>query len=177
MSRSILIPLAAAGVLSACTASAADYAYAPSYGPQPYVAPNDAHYGAPPAYVPPLNVPPLNVPNAVVLATVADPPPLRAARPGYATCRILMDRTRNGVAFTAIGEFDRPVSGDYSFTVTKRGRSGSSDLVQDGPFRARAGSTETLGNAEISVDRNGGYRAVLKVYSNGRQICRREVNS
>lgn len=170
MSRSILLPLAAAGALSACTASAADYAYAPSYGPEPYVAPYDA---APPS----VYVPPLVVPSEVVVATVSDPPPLRAARPGYATCRILTDRTRNGVAFTAIGEFDRSVSGDYSFTVTKRGRSGSSDLVQDGPFRARAGSTETLGNAEISVERNGGYRAVLKVYSNGRQICRREVNS
>jgi hypothetical protein len=122
-------------------------------------------------------VPPLVVPSEIVVATVSDPPPLRVAPRGYATCRILTDRTRNGVAFTAIGEFDRPVSGDYSFTVTKRGRSGSSDLVQDGPFRARAGSSQTLGNAEISVDRNGGYRAVLKVYSNGRQICRREVTS
>lgn len=173
MTRSIFIPLAAAGALAACSAGAQPYPETVAYAP----------VNAPPADVPQAQstsvyAAPVPSPSPPIEAVeVADPPPLRVARPGYATCRILTERTRNGVAFTAVGEFDRAVSGDYSFTITKRGRSGSSDIVQDGPFRARAGETRALGNAEISIERRGGYRAVLKVYANGRQICRREIGS
>ena len=76
-------------------------------------------------------------------------------------CDVRVIRTSRGVRFEATALSDAGASGEYEFVVTKRDRGGSSDIVQGGEYDLIAGDTQSLGGAEISVERGGGYSARL----------------
>jgi hypothetical protein len=133
------------------------YAPPPAYAPPAYAPPHDDELDGAPAYAAPS--------HAVA--------PARAA----ADCAIRVRRTSAGVDITPVATPGRAMSGDYDLVITKSGASGSSDVTQAGPFRARAGETVTLGQTELSLGRRDRYRAVLVLTEGRREICRREVRS
>jgi hypothetical protein len=93
------------------------------------------------------------------------------------TCDIIVKRTPNGVLLKAVANLSRPTEGDYSFTITKSGGGGSSDINQGGELESYAGHHE-LGSSEVSMGRGASFRATLKLISpSGREICRRTVRS
>jgi hypothetical protein len=115
--------------------------------------------------------PPLSVP-------LAPPPPATAPRHSLSrACDVIVERSRGRVVLTAVADPDRPMSGDYSFVITRSGGGNSSDIEQGGPFRSRRGETVELSSSEISLDRGSSYRATLKLTSQGREVCRRTVRS
>jgi hypothetical protein len=144
----------------------ADKTYAP---PSAYPEYNpDELDGAPRATVPPpAYVAPPPAPRAY------EPPPIRRA----ASCDIEVRSTRNGVEITPVAMLDRAVSGEYDLAIRKSGASGSSDVSQGGPFRARAGERIALGETELSLGRRDHYRATLTLFDGRREICRREIRS
>ncbi|MGD9981535.1 MAG: curli-like amyloid fiber formation chaperone CsgH [Hyphomonadaceae bacterium] len=90
-------------------------------------------------------------------------------------CDIVRTRTSRGVELRAIASSDARVAGEYEFTITKRDRSGSSDIMQSGEF-ALDGDTASLGSAEVSVSRGGGYDARLELTSLDGEICVAEAS-
>lgn len=76
-------------------------------------------------------------------------------------CDIHAVRTSRGVRFEAAALSEFAASGEYEFIITKRDRSGSSDIVQGGEYDLLAGYTQSLGIAEVSVERGGAYVARL----------------
>jgi hypothetical protein len=76
-------------------------------------------------------------------------------------CDIHAVRTSRGVRFEAAALSEFAASGEYEFIITKRDRSGSSDIVQGGEYDLLAGYTQSLGSAEVSVERGGAYVARL----------------
>jgi hypothetical protein len=110
-------------------------------------------------------------------AYVPQSPAPQLAKARGTSCNIIVQRTSNGVRLKGIADLGRAAYGDYSFVITKNGRSGSSDIDQGGPFEGRAGERIDLGASELSVGRGDGYRATLILTSGGREVCRRVVRS
>jgi hypothetical protein len=126
----------------------------------------------PPVELSPVQPPPLAVPPEP--APIPAPKPAPAVRTARAdSCDIRVEHTSHGVLLTAVANTER--SGDYSFVITKRGESGSSDINQGGPFEA--GRRIELGASEVSLDRGSSYRATLVLTSSGRELCRRTIRS
>jgi hypothetical protein len=104
--------------------------------------------------------------------------PLAAARlTKRGSCEIIVQRTSHGIRLKAVARMAEPASGHYSMVVTKRGRAGSSDITQGGPFRSSGEKDVSLSSAELSVEEASHYKAVLTLHVNDRQVCRREVRS
>jgi hypothetical protein len=162
--------------LAACSASAApNTAVTAQSGPDLAFAPETAPPQPPVADVIP---PPLIVPEAVAPAVVAPPvvapenltpAPVIKAR---FSCDIEVKRTSHGIRITPVVHADRAMAGEYSLMITKSGASGSSDINQGGPFDAARNEEIALSASEFSLERGDRYRAVLKVRSGGREICR-----
>jgi hypothetical protein len=104
-------------------------------------------------------------------------PPARATRIADPSCDILVQRTPRGVRLKAIARTADPASGHYSMVVTKRGRTGSSDITQGGPFKSAGDADVSLSSAELSVEEASNYQAVLTLHVDDRQVCRRKVQS
>ena len=94
-----------------------------------------------------------------------------------ASCDIIVQPTSHGIRLKAVARMAYPVSGHYSMVVTKRGRSGSSDITQGGPFKSSGEKDVSLSSAELSVEEASRYRAVLTLHVNDRQVCRSEIRS
>lgn len=171
----------AALVLAACSSApddTANTAVVVQSGPD-YASAYDA---LPPIDDPQLDDPRLDgAPHAPV--PVAPPAELRAPEPlpprpaavqrvASFTCDIDVDRTSHGLRVTPIVRADRAMSGEYSLVITKSGGAGSSDITQGGPFDAARGQSVRLSSSEFSLERGAKFRAVLKVRSGGREVCR-----
>lgn len=102
------------------------------------------------------------------------PAPAYAAR---AECTIAIDETRNGLRFEALARSRDAASGEYEFVLTKEDGGGSSDIVQGGAFALNAGDESMLGRSELSLERNGRYRARLTLWDNSGEVCRAERRS
>ena len=83
-----------------------------------------------------------------------------------------LPRDSNGIRVTPIVNADKSMSGEYSLTITKIGRAGSSDISQGGPFDASRGERVRLSSSEFSMERGAKFRAVLEVRAGGREVCR-----
>lgn len=134
---------------------------------------------APPVYAPELDGAPPVVPAPVTPAPLAPtaerhaPPPVVVQKvKARFSCDIDVDRTSNGIRVTPIIRADTSMSGEYSLVITKDGAAGSSDISQGGPFDAARGERVRLSASEFSMERGATFRAVLKVRSGGREICR-----
>lgn len=108
----------------------------------------------------------LDAPSAVVVTQVVAPEPIVAASynappPASVQCDVRAIRTSHGIRFEASAESNRSASGEYELVITKRDRGGSSDIVQGGEYDLGAGDEQSLGNAEVSLERGGSYEARL----------------
>ena len=99
-----------------------------------------------------------------------------AKRTASPSCNIIVQPTSHGIRLKAIARSADRLSGHYSMVVTKRGRAGSSDITQGGPFKLNGGEV-SLSSAELSVEDAAHYQAVLTIHVGDRQVCRREVRS
>jgi len=99
----------------------------------------------------------------------------RLERAADLECDIVRTRTSRGVELRAIASSDARVAGEYEFTITKRDRSGSSDIMQSGEFALDRDSA-SLGSAEVSVSRGGGYDARLELTSRDGETCVAEAS-
>jgi len=151
MSR-ILLLTAAAAAMMACTAAA------PASPPAP------APVASAPASDPPAP------PPAAPLAQISE-------RHRAPWCDVRVTPTGNGAAFEAVARADAWSAVDYELVITKRDAGGSSDIVQAGAADLPAGETQSLGLAEISLERGARYRATLTVSEAGREICSAEARS
>lgn len=118
-------------------------------------------------------------PEAPVAASQLAPPealPVVAASQVAApriSCDVRTTRTAHGVRFDATARSNGPASGEYQLVITKRDRGGRSDIVQGGEYILDGGS-QSLGNAEISLERGGGYDARLVLRDADGVACRAE---
>lgn len=88
------------------------------------------------------------------------------------SCDVTARRTGNGMLIEAHAFADRSVDGEYSLTITKSGRAGSSDISQGGALSLAAGEEVMLGQNEISVERGARVRALLTIHDDRGEICR-----
>lgn len=107
---------------------------------------------------------------------VAPPEPAYAA-PASADldCDIIRTRTSHGVELRAVASSGASIAGEYEFVITKRDRAGSSDIMQSGEF-VLDGDSASLGSAEVSVARGGGYDARLELTSFDGKTCVAETS-
>lgn len=92
-------------------------------------------------------------------------------------CEIQAFHEGNGTTLTGTFHSEAPVSGTYSFKVTGRGSSGSSNISQGGEFEAAQGEDVELGNVMMSSP-GGIFDAVLEVTIDGRTVdCRKRVGA
>ena len=91
---------------------------------------------------------------------------------GSRDCRIIS--TENGGMLHLAASFTAPsaMTGEYHFSVTGSGSSGSSQISQGNAFRAGMGETLTLGSVSLSPGKI--YDARLKIVSEAGEIwqCR-----
>jgi hypothetical protein len=91
-------------------------------------------------------------------------------------CDIRAVRTAHGVRLEASAVSEGGASGEYEFVITKRDRGGSSDIVQGGEYDLIAGDMQSLGSAEVSVERGGAYRARLVLRDMDGVACNAETS-
>ena len=103
-------------------------------------------------------------------------PPLVAASPAV-ECNILTTSTAHGVRFSAVARADAPSSGSYEFVLTKHDRNGSSDINQGGEFRLGPDARQSLGEAELNLERRSSYHARLVLWDADGEVCRAERQS
>jgi hypothetical protein len=138
-------------MLGACAANASPpQAEALTEAPA-YVAPAEVAYAAP-----------VEVAHAAPVSTDLD-------------CDIIRTRTSHGVELRAVASSGASIAGEYEFVITKRDRAGSSDIMQSGEF-VLDGDSASLGSAEVSVERSGGYDARLELTSFDGETCVAEVS-
>lgn len=157
-----MLLIASLAAISACTAAATPPVLAGA--PEPEIA-------APAAQIVALTPP----------AAFVEPQPVAQASYGEShaadiRCDVRVVRTSHGVRFEATALSDASASGEYEFVITKRDRGGSSDIVQGGEYDLLAGDTQSLGSAEISIERGGGYRAELVLRDADGVACSAEEN-
>ena len=96
-----------------------------------------------------------------------------AVRPDQGlSCEVLATSTRAGVRLEAVAHAHDGMSGEYELVITKDGAGGSSNITQGGPFDAAPGAVARLGSAEIGLERNARYRAVLTLRDVRGELCR-----
>lgn len=166
MSKHLFLLTALASVLAACSASAR------TGGNEAVIVQNgQITHSATSSHLAP---PPLNMPAPVIVEAA----PVQAKAPApRVDCDIDVRRTSNGVALEGLASFGRATDGDFSFVITKSGGGGSSDIEQGGEYDARAGEELSLGSAEFSTGRGSSWRATLKLFDGGREICRTQARS
>lgn len=109
--------------------------------------------------------------------TLAEAPAYESAAeaPASLACEIIRTRTSHGVELRAVASSHLNTMGEYEFVITKRDRGGSSDISQSGEFDIAGGQSASLGSAEISVARGGGYEAHLELTSANGETCSAET--
>jgi hypothetical protein len=100
--------------------------------------------------------------------------PLAAA--SELSCDVRAIRTSRGVRFEATALSASGAAGEYEFVITKRDRGGASDIVQGGEYDLIAGDEQSLGGAEISVERGGAYSAQLLLRDADGVACSAEAS-
>lgn len=105
----------------------------------------------------------------------ASAPTLASADAQSAWCDVRVTPTRHGAQFEALARGETPAS--YELVITKRDGGGSSDIVQSGDVDLAGGDTQSLGGAEISLERGARYRATLTLSDADGEICSTEVRS
>jgi hypothetical protein len=90
-------------------------------------------------------------------------------------CDIVRTRTSHGVELRAVASSGASIAGEYEFVITKRDRAGSSDIMQSGEF-ILDGDSASLGSAEVSIARGGGYDARLELTSFDGETCVAEAS-
>lgn len=153
-----MLLIASLAAISACTAAASPPALSGAAEPQ-LAAPE-----APSAALVAQDA----APEAVVAASYEAPPPASVQ------CDVRAIRTSHGIRFEASAESHRGASGEYELIITKRDRGGSSDIVQGGEYDLGAGDEQSLGNAEVSLERGGSYEARLVLRDADGVACRAE---
>ncbi|MGD9966300.1 MAG: curli-like amyloid fiber formation chaperone CsgH [Hyphomonadaceae bacterium] len=129
-----------------------------------------------PALVAPAETAPL--PRAAPAAAAARSAPVAESAPlarADLDCAIVRTRTSHGVELRAVASSDARIAGEYEFVITKRDRAGSSDITQAGEF-ALDGDSASLGTAEVSVARGGGYDARLELTGFDGETCVAEAS-
>ena len=103
----------------------------------------------------------------------AAPPLLLASHTGV-SCEIYRARTLHGLRLEAsvsgLDAANAPL--DYEFVVTKRGPSGSSDIMQSGEV-----SEADLGAVDLSLDRGDRFHATLILRDAFGEVCAAELSS
>ena len=99
-----------------------------------------------------------------------------AAARGDISCDVRSRRTANGVLIQARAFAERAFDGEYDLVITKTGGGGSADINQGGPVSLDAGSSVTLGENEIGLERGARVHATLTLRDDSGQICRRSFN-
>lgn len=92
-------------------------------------------------------------------------------------CDILTTATAHGVMFSAVARADAPSSGSYEFVLTKRDRNGSSDINQGGDYQLSSDASQSLGEAELNLERRSTYHARLVLWDVDGEVCRVERES
>lgn len=112
-------------------------------------------------------------------AAAASPSPAQAhnAPQSAVECTIRETPIRGGMRFEARARAQRAAYGEYDFVLTKTDRGGSSDIVQGGAFDLRARGEQSLGSAEVSLERGARYRARLVLRDGETVMCRDDVRS
>ncbi|HJS79404.1 MAG TPA: curli-like amyloid fiber formation chaperone CsgH [Vitreimonas sp.] len=159
MMRMLLI--ASLATLSACTAAASPPALA---GAEPQIAAPAAQIAASEA------LPAAIEPQPVVAASYAE-----RALPDV-RCDVRAIRTSHGVRLEAVAMSDDGAFGEYEFVITKRDRGGSSDITQGGEYDLSNGASQSLGSAEVSLERGGGYEARLVLRDDDGVACAAETS-
>ncbi len=94
------------------------------------------------------------------------------AGPGDALlCDVTAEPTSRGLLIEAHAFANRNVDGEYDLRITKSGGGGSSDVSQGGFVAIAAGSEETLGQTELSVERGARIHADLTVRDARGELC------
>ena len=164
MSKNPFALMTLAALLAACSAAAQNVDRLEPATAEP------ALLGAPvPAPVPA----PVEVADAPEPVRAAPAPRVVAAHNDAAvTCDVRTRRTDNGLVIQARAFADRDIDGEYDLAITKSGGGNSSEINQSGPVSISAGSSVTLGENEISVERGARLRAVLTLRDADGMICR-----
>lgn len=155
MSKSSLLMLAAVIALGACSASA------------------NSNAALPPAQ----EAVELALETPMPLPAPAPAPALQAAHADYAavSCDVRSRRTANGVVIQARAFADSDFDGEYDLTIRKSGAN-QADISQGGEVSLAAGSSATLGENEISLERGSRIRATLTLTDANGRVCRRTLN-
>lgn len=103
--------------------------------------------------------------------------PAAEANRSAVDCAILTSTTAHGVRFSAVAGADAPLAGSYEFVLTKSDRNGSSDINQGGEFNLSAGASQSLGEAELNLERRSSYHARLVLWDANGEVCRAERES
>lgn len=90
-------------------------------------------------------------------------------------CDVRAVRTSGRMRFEATALSETAASGEYEFVITKRDRGGSSDIVQAGEYDLIAGDMQSLGSAEVSIERGGAYSARLVLVDTDGIACSAET--
>jgi hypothetical protein len=103
-----------------------------------------------------------------------EPAPAETVRAAETTvsCDVRARRTANGLLIRARASADRDVDGEYDLLITKSGAN-AAEISQSGAVSIAAGSSVTLGENEISVERGARVRALLTLRDADGTLCRR----
>ena len=146
MSKKFLSIVALAALLSACSASAQNYASAEQ----------------------------VSEPALLSAAPISDAAYTSASyQEAAVTCDVRSRRTANGVLIQARAFADRDIDGEYDLQIIKSGGGGSAEINQSGALVLEAGMAATLGENEISIERGSRVRAVLTLRDENGKLCQR----
>jgi len=112
-------------------------------------------------------------PGATFIAADTSAAYIEASHAEAVTCEVRSRRTDNGVLIQARAFADRDIDGEYDLRIIKSGGGGSAEISQGGPLVLEAGMAATLGENEISVERGSRVRAVLTLSDETGELCRR----
>lgn len=90
-------------------------------------------------------------------------------------CDVTAEPTSRGLLIEAHAFANRAVDGEYDLRITKRGGGGESDVSQGGFVAIAAGSEETLGQTELSVERGSRIYADLVVRDARGELCSQTI--
>ncbi len=146
MSKASFPLIALAALLSACSASAQNYASVEQISEPALLS---------------------AAPEAALTETAAE------YEDAAITCDVRSRRTGNGVVIQARAFADRDVDGEYDLRIIKSGGGGSAEISQGGPLVLEAGMAATLSENEISIERGSRVRAELTLSDDTGELCRR----
>lgn len=97
--------------------------------------------------------------------------PIEAPRDAGLECEVRFTPTRNGLLVESIATAGYGIEGEYQLTLSKRGRNGSSEIVQGGPFELEVAGEATLSASEFNLERGDRYSANLELFGAAGLLC------